>query len=325
MVLNLCSLIHVFPISDDVMYFFNDSSSQSVSLTALKKQNILKQHSQFLVKSLELAQSQANKIVKLISVDSGVVGLKKMAKDDFLDKARFIITHNIMNKNPFCSVCLKTFYNRKDRNNHMKVIHTDAKDVQFSCKLCEKSYMSKSALQYHVDILHTTKSPNVICSVCDAPFGHKLSLKRHMKVHEQAPTVHKCKMCEKEFNRKDSLTAHLKAVHKLVNYDIDMVKLFRQDDGSFKCEICQQVFSGEEADKNLADHLSLKCNNVKKFICTECNQNFSRKFNLEEHKRKFHSMEPQNIIKCEHCEFATKHKNSLRRHMKRIHNNDVLK
>ena len=93
MVLNLCSLIHVFPISDDVMYFFNDNSSQSVSLTVLKKQNILKQHSQFLVKSLDLAQSQANKILKLISVDSGVVGLKEMAKDDFFDKARIIITH----------------------------------------------------------------------------------------------------------------------------------------------------------------------------------------------------------------------------------------
>ena len=217
------------------MSFFNDRSSQSVSPAVLEEQNLFKQHSRFLIESLELAQSQADKIVKLITVDSGVVGLKEMTKDAFLDKARFIINHDIISKNPFCSVCLKTFHNRKDRNNHRKVIHTDAEDVQqFFCKLCEKSYMSRSALKYHIDISHKTKSPKVKCSVCDAPFGHKLSLKRHMKVHAQAPTVHKCKKYEKEFNRKDSLTAHVKAVHKHVNYDVEMVKLFRQDDGSFK-------------------------------------------------------------------------------------------
>ena len=141
---------------------------------------------EFLIESLELAQSQTDKIVKLITVDSGVEGLKEMVKDAFLDQARFIINHDILSKNPFCSVCLKTFHNRKDRNNHRKVIHTDAEDVQqFFCKLCEKSYMSRSALKYHIDISHKTKSPKVKCSVCDAPFGHKLSLKRHMKVHAQ--------------------------------------------------------------------------------------------------------------------------------------------
>ena len=293
--------------------------NQSPVSKVLEDAKLFGQFTELLRSSTGIEGSQAYKIVRLIQNENRPNGLKSMSNDAFIDKAKFIIKHKIQNQTPFCSFCLKTFKNSKDRNNHVKIIHEKIKEEKLCCRVCEKSFMSKIALKYHVDVSHSSSSPEVKCKVCGAMIGHEVSLKRHMKLHKKNPNIYQCKKCPKEFNRKDNLTVHLKVVHKLVDVDTDMVELFRQEDESFACKVCGYVFSGNEADKNLVEHFVRKCKPEERFPCSECGKDFSSKFNLEQHKRNIHYEVPRNIFSCKYCDFISKHKTSMTRHVKRKH------
>ena len=163
--------------------------------------------------------------------------------------------------------------------------------------MCDKFYQSKEALNYHIDVTHSSSSP-VKCEVCDVMFGHRVSLKRHMKLHSKAPKIHQCKQCPKQFTRADNLTVHLKVGHMQVKIDTSMVELMRKDEESFACNVCDQVFSGEEAAINLDHHLVIKCRSKERIACSECDKDFSSKFNMEQHKRNIHIKVPKNIFCC---------------------------
>ena len=222
------------------------------------------------------------------------------------------------NQDPFCTFCLKKFINPEDCRKHIKMIHEKAEEGKFCCKFCNKSYMSKIALEYHFDIMHGTKDHKVKCMICGTTFGHTISWNRHMKIHSEKTKVHKCKMCPKEFNRKDILTLHVKVVHHLVDYEVDMAKIFRHDSESFKCKICDKIFTGDDADTKLSDHLIDKCREKAPYQCDECTKKFSTKFNVEYHKTISHSELTKNFS-CENCDFVTKHQSILKRHVRRVH------
>ena len=133
--------------------------------------------------------------------------------------------------------------------------------------------------------------------------------------------MYQCVDCQKEFKRNDYLTVHRSLVHKAVNVAVDMVETLRQDDGSYKCKDCGEVFLGNEADKNVVahSHSVKKCKSDERFLCSECRKYFTSKFNLEQHKKNIQYEGPINILSCEHCDFITKHKTSLTRHMKIKH------
>jgi hypothetical protein len=191
-----------------------------------------------------------------------------MSEVSFLDKAKFIIKHNIHNQAPFCSFCLTTLNNSRDRNNHVKMIHENQVEGKIICQFCQKSFMSKTAIKYHVDILHSVSSSKVNCKLCNETFQHVMSLKRHMKSqHKKNPEMYQCVDCQKEFKRNDYLTVHTSLVHNAVNVAVNMVETLRQDDGSYKCKDCGEVFLGNEADKNVVAHLMKKCKSDDQFSC----------------------------------------------------------
>ena len=180
--------------------------------------------------------------------------------------------------------------------------------------------MSRTSLKYHVGVSHSVSGSNVKCKLCNVTFGHALSLKRHMKsMHRNNPEIYQCEDCQKTFKRNDYLTVHRRLVHKAVNVAIDMVETLKQDDGSFMCKNCREVFTGLNADKDVIKHVAEKCKGDERFLCSVCNKSFSSKSNLEQHKKNIHYDGPRNILSCEQCEFITKHKSSLLRHNKRKH------
>ena len=266
----------------------------------------------------KLSYVEASKVIKLIEGERRKIDFEEISDEVFLAEANNIVKHNVHNKSLFCSYCLRTFHNMKDRNNHTRMIHKNISEEKFVCELCGKSYMSKTALKYHTDIVHAMSIQTEKCPICKLAFGHKISLKRHMKIHQKTLDLHKCSLCDKEFCRKDKLTKHTKTVHRKVNVAIEMVKMFENSsDKSYKCKICEKLFYGDTAKDELKEHLVE--NKCKQFKCSECDKQFSRKDNLEQHKRILHSSS-QKTISCKLCDFVTKHKNSLTMHMKLLHN-----
>ena len=124
------------------------------------------------------------------------------------------------------------------------MIHEKLSIGKFNCGQCERSFMSESALRYHMESLHASGGVKEFkCNRCGKSFKHKIHLKRHIKLHSKKS--YHCNLCEKEFPLKYYLTQHYKKVHKLVNFNVHMAKLLKDEDsGEYKCKICNTSFYG---------------------------------------------------------------------------------
>ena len=259
------------------------------------------------------------KVVKMIEKDSLPAGLSDMTKKVFFDKVDRIVQHNVLRGDPFCPVCLRRFWNEKERDNHVAVLHNKERNEHFSCTDCEKSFMSKSALLCHKRVQHSSEE-KVKCTICTSVFNHQISLQRHMKNHDVGAEKFKCDKCEKSFMRKDRLTRHKQSVHNFVNVKINSVESMKNED-KFTCKMCQMSFSGSNSKDELIEHLVRKCKPVERFSCNVCDKDFSTRFNQTQHRKSAHFGMPQNVFHCEvkSCAFLTKYKTSLTRHMQSMH------
>ena len=219
---------------------------------------------------------------------------------------------------PFCPICLRIFRKKSDRDNHVAVIHRKEQSDIFTCEVCDKRYMSKEGLEYHKIVKHG--GAQFECTICGNFFGHRSGLIRHSKLHEEHSEQFGCNKCDKKFVRKDKLVRHKQSVHHLVNFDLDAVDTLKDEENTYTCKVCSTSFSGSDARYMIIDHLAKKCNEGKKYYCDACEKSFSNVSNLNRHKRYSHVTMSVDVIQCESCDFTTKHKQSLLRHIKRKHN-----
>ena len=214
-----------------------------------------------------------------------------MTEKVFFNKVDKIIQYNVFRGDPFCHICLRRFWNEREKDNHVDVIHNKEKNEKFSCKDCERSYMSESALQYHQTVHHSS-SAKVKCSVCTSVFTHKISLIRHMKIHSEEAEMFKCEKCPKSFPRKDKLTRHRESVHNFVNIKLNSVNSLEKVDHNLYCKMCDMIFSGPDSKDMLIEHLRRKCKPDERLGCSLCDKDFSTKSNLTKHKLTFHYTMP---------------------------------
>ena len=280
--------------------------------------NIRKNLQTLLSESIQLNVEEIRKVVEMIMIKSRAKKVQKMSKEELIHEAESMIENDVHQSDPFCFYCLRKFNRIQDRNNHVKMIHEKLSIGKFNCGQCERSFMSESALRYHMESLHASGGVEEFkCNRCGKSFKHKIHLKRHIKLHSQKP--YHCNLCEKEFPLKYYLTQHYKKVHKLVNFNVHMVKLLKDEDsGEYKCKICNTSFCGEEADRKLADHLVSKCKKKELFNCSSCVKKFTTQYNLEAHTNVIHSNKHEGFA-CESCSFVSKHKSNLNRHMRKMH------
>ena len=267
-----------------------------------------------------LHTTQAIKILRKIYSENGN-RLSGMNKQKFLARAREIFEKNLENYQDFCPMCFRYFHNWQDCDRHMKKFHEKGESARFKCLSCSKTFMCGTSLDYHIKTVHSKSS--VICPHCQKIFSHELVLKRHKKsVHMRKelggePKI-VCETCGVSFSRKDSLSKHTETVHGLYRLAFDDAKMMLANEGGFKCRVCGEEFSGDDASRNLNSHLVTKCQRKTRAQCGQCSASFTHQWDLNKHIKIKHKLGTESFS-CTHCDFKTDYKNSMSRHMKRKH------
>ena len=167
------------------------------------------------------------------------------------------------------------------------------------------------------------------CVTCGACFKSQQYLNRHINRHF-AEKKWKCKDCEMAFIDNRDLKVHIRHVHE--NYR------------PFECEACHQAYKTKQGlTTHQKAHPEGDCVNLKKltkdtdddttdgelaaktspekkpFGCSECNKRFTKKSRMESHLRT-HSNENKIACSVEGCGKHFSQNQSLRNHLKQIHN-----
>ena len=78
--------------------------------------------------------------------------------------------------------------------------------VELKCSICEKLFPRAKDLAYH-----EKKCEKCVCNICKKEYSNKLSLRRHMVIHDKK---YECQVCKKSFAGQGSLNRHAK-VHSV--------------------------------------------------------------------------------------------------------------
>ena len=197
-----------------------------------------------------------------------------------------------------CEKCPKTFRSNDLLVDHLKIVHEEIHP--FKCAYCDQLFKTMSTLDSHLDehiyMKSTNRSTRVNCLHCDHTFANEKNRAKHiLKVHKK-PKEKKftCKICNGRFFFH---SGHSKYFHKKqTSYDCDLC------DKSFNCPML------------LSDHILAVHENVKRYECEHCGQNFFSRSNLV-----MHIISHSKSYKCEKCSETFVDKKELKKHMSKMH------
>ena len=258
-----------------------------------------------------ISQKQADVILKIVKQKNS----DGLTKKEFIEKAKQEHRNMDCHKFHYCPYCFIYMWKKKKINDYIAMVH-EGKEKKYACKSCPKRFMSTNSLRYHTNVCHSETKAEVKCKVCDALFGHEVSLIRHMKKHEEIKEEIKCSICQKPFKRKDYLTKHIKSVHKLLfdNRTEQTLICMKKKNEFLDCKMCQKKFTGVDAEIDLETHIIKRC---QEFKCINCQKYFSSKDSLKQHM--YTHSDHQVELHCDQCSFHTKYKFNLKKHLKRQH------
>ncbi|KAM8934043.1 zinc finger protein 142 [Pelodytes ibericus] len=206
---------------------------------------------------------------------------------------------------------------------HVRVRHEGIKPHH--CQYCDFSTTRRYRLEAH-ESLHTGVG-RISCSTCSRTFGTNSKLRLHQRrVHEKKPT-HFCSLCDYSGYSQNDIARHMRSCHS--------------GELAFACSICQASFSSEAALKqhSLRKHqekathecpqcpftchskATLRCHLQRHHLqleCSICKQSFSRRLDLEEHRKSHFTHH------CQLCQYAAKDRQQLVHHYSEEHENSAL-
>uniref|UniRef100_A0A8C5PM95 Zinc finger protein 142 n=1 Tax=Leptobrachium leishanense TaxID=445787 RepID=A0A8C5PM95_9ANUR len=212
-----------------------------------------------------------------------------------------------------CKQCDFTCKQPRCMKQHVRIRHEGVKPHH--CRYCDFSTTRRYRLDAH-ESLHTGVG-RIACSSCSRTFGTNSKLRLHQRrVHEKKPT-HFCDLCDYSGYSQNDVARHVGSCHS--------------GELTFSCPVCQASFSSEAALKQhvLRKHQAkdthaclqcsftchsastLRCHLQKRHLqleCSICKQTFSRRLDLEEHRKSHFAYH------CQQCQYAAKDSKQLVHH-----------
>lgn len=248
-----------------------------------------------------------------------------------------------------CGKCAKLFETSSSMQAH--IARFCNKERKFCCDLCDYRAHDKSTLATHMKGKHLPRDPNANkCNKCAKSFSTKHVLKTHSKNcglpqhlvrwHSNCKTLF-CDSCQYQTPVKTKLARHIQAKHLKRDYKINhcnkcgknyflLSSLQRhsyvcsssKDPIRYSCDSCEFTTVHRES---LSSHMKAKHlprdPNANK--CSHCKKTYSSKSKLLRHAKicdkNIESFLQVKLISCDHCNFRTRHKESIVGHMKAKH------
>jgi KRAB domain-containing zinc finger protein len=206
-----------------------------------------------------------------------------------------------MKTNP-CNLCLKTFNQTSNLNQHILQCHTGERPFKCDHLGCEKRFSSSGTLSRHSKTHSFHKTFNCDFLQYEKSYNNQSNLRRHKLIHTKYKAfICPNQDCSKKFNEKGNMKKHIKEIHT------------PPDHKPFNCKICIKKFKTEWY---LKAHLKTHETNREKIECPHCTSKFSWKTNINRHIQDKHSGK---IHKCKNCEKSFATSNGLHLRIKNIH------
>ena len=209
--------------------------------------------------------------------------------------------------------------------------HSESSRLKRTCPFCFKIFIEMFSRDRHIKIMHSKQvrvrklRRALKCSKCIKTFYDEANLKRHLKIHEENPTVFQCSICGNSFTRKDNLYRHRERVHNLVYINIDAIQPDAQQ-SSFQCKMCRADFGTSKDDLvnhivgqvcKKRDHL-FTVNTEGRLECDLCDKTYVGISNLKRHIKLNHSSQRETYT-CDKCKKTYADLSSLKRHNESNH------
>lgn len=201
-----------------------------------------------------------------------------------------LVTHNGIRRYQ-CKDCLKSFTQHSSLQGHREAHHKDYKKVG-TCQYCGKHIKGRNKLYKHL-VNHESKS--VQCEVCKKILKNRNNLRNHMKRHSGVRS-YTCASCPASFFTMAELCNHRNRVHCKAK--------------TFKCNLCGYLTTTARL---LKTHISR--HTATNVVCFMCGMFVDNEEKLALHQKRH--ME-QNFV-CRHCDKGFFLRESLRRHLAKIH------
>eukprot|EP00088_Acartia_fossae_P023715 TRINITY_DN2472_c0_g1_i8.p1 TRINITY_DN2472_c0_g1~~TRINITY_DN2472_c0_g1_i8.p1 ORF type:complete len:622 (+),score=88.03 TRINITY_DN2472_c0_g1_i8:43-1908(+) len=151
-------------------------------------------------------------------------------------------------------------------------------------------------------------------------------------VREEAlKVVHICNICDKQFGDKNTLKRHIKSMHStekkyscdacdktfaLQNYLTQHIQNVHSEPRTWICDLCGTRLKSK---RGIQTHLLIHQDGTKNIPCDECDKQFRHKSTLVKHKKRVHNMGQEAKLICDICNKFFNHSEGLKRHKMKIH------
>ncbi|CAG4969574.1 unnamed protein product [Colias eurytheme] len=166
-------------------------------------------------------------------------------------------------------------------------------NAMFKCDLCVSTFTNRDDLDEHTSGKHETKS-KYQCTICKCAFNSTISFKYHNKRHRLR---FQCNACDKRFVYKRDVVKHYNMVHcvgiEQYSHDNEENLIVQTESVSevstkseiFTCDVCSKEFRWRASLRKHLERHRIESGQKRKPYCEPCKLYFATTSNLKKHVR----------------------------------------